>query len=91
MVTGTVSKIGNSRGVVLPVSVVGDDFAVGTHVEIERLATGEVLLRSIEDTRRERSSALERLESFLATQPHVPWDDDSRESDRALAGGRGHA
>lgn len=87
MTTGTVTRIGSSRGVVLPVTVVGDDFPTGATVEIERLSTGEVLVRMVESPSDHKEGVLARLEAFLGSQPHVAWDDVSREADRERAAG----
>lgn len=83
--TATVTRIGNSRGVVIPKSF-GDDFLpVGTSVIVEKDAGGAFVVRPVVNERARRLAALDDLEQDVAQSPRrAPWSDDSPETDRAL-------
>lgn len=88
MPTATVSKVGNNRAVFIPASITDEAFAIGSKVEIEYVGEGTLVIRATNDERRLRREALGRLLGLVEEQLVVPWEDDSREADRALAGGR---
>lgn len=87
MPTGTVSRVGNGRAVFIPSSLAVPGFDVGDKVDIE--ASGDtIVIRPRSAPARHRLEALDQLTSFADALPDAPWDDDSREADRALAGER---
>ena len=88
MPIATVSKVGNGRAVFIPAGITDEAFAIGSRVEIEYVGEGTLVIRSTNDERRRRREALGRLLSLVEEQLVVPWEDDSREADRALVGGR---
>ena len=88
MSTATVSKVGNSRAVFIPASIVDEAFAVGSKVEVEYAGEGTLVIRSADGGRRARREALRRLLDAVADQPDLPWEDDSRAADRELIGRR---
>ncbi len=88
MSTATVSRVGNSRAVFIPASIVDEAFAVGSKVEVEYAGEGTLVIRSADDGRRARREALARLLDAVADQPDLPWEDDSRSADRELIGRR---
>lgn len=87
MPTATISKVGNGRAVFIPASISDEAFALGSKVEIEYVGEGTLVLRATEDGRGRRE-AMGRLLELVASQPDVPWEDDSRAADRALVGAR---
>lgn len=88
MSVGTVSRVGNSRAVFIPTSIEDDGFSLGSKVQIEHVAPGIIVVRATQPERDRRLRALSQLEGFANSQPDVPWEDDSREADRALMGQR---
>lgn len=88
MPTATVSRVGNSRAVFIPASILDEAFAVGSKVEIEYAGEGTIVIRSADDGRRARQEALGRLLEVVADQPSIPWEDDARAADRELVGSR---
>ena len=88
MSIATVSKVGNGRAVFIPAGITDEAFAIGSRVEIEYVGEGTLVIRSTNDERRRRREALGRLLSLVEEQLVVPWEDDSREADRALVGSR---
>lgn len=84
MNTATVTRVGNSRAVVIPASIDDDMFALGSKVEVKHVGHGVIVIRAQDDDRSRRLAALDDLEAFAREQAEVPWPDDSREADRAL-------
>ena len=84
---GTVSKVGNGRAVFIPAGIDDDAFAIGSKVSIEYEGEGVIVLRG-EKAANQGLEALARLEDLVSSQEVVPWEDDSREADRALLGDR---
>ena len=57
MSTATVSRVGNSRAVFIPASIVDEAFAVGSKVEVEYAGEGTLIIRSADDGWRTRAPA----------------------------------
>lgn len=86
MPTATISKVGNSRAVFIPVSIRDEAFSVGSKVSIEYVGEGTLVVRSERNKRDSRRQAFDELMALVADQPEMPWEDDSRAADRALVG-----
>lgn len=84
MSLATVTRVGNSRAVVIPASIDDESFSLGTKVEVEHVGRGVIVIRVEDDDRSQHLAALDDLEDFSGTQPDVPWPDDSRQADRML-------
>ncbi len=80
---GTVSKVGNSRAVFIPAGIDDDAFVIGSKVSIEYEGEGVIVLRG-QKAASQGLEALARLEALVLSQESVPWENDSREADRAL-------
>lgn len=87
MVTATVMKVGNSRAICIPKSLVGTCFEVGSKVEIELMGSGLLSVRA-KSPAEQRIAAFDELVGFTESVEQVPWADDSREADRRLLGDR---
>lgn len=88
MPSATISKVGNSRAIFIPVSICDEAFLVGNKVSIEYVGEGTLVIRAERSGKESRRQAFEQLMTLVADQSELPWEDDSRAADRALVGTR---
>lgn len=81
----TVMKSGNSAVVALPSTWrMSANVAIGDKLEVVYQDFETITYRKRDSGRRKQLEAFHRLLSLVDEVPGVPWEDDSKESDRAL-------
>lgn len=84
-----VMRCGNSLVVALPKAWrEANGVELGDYLEYDPLAGKEISFSKPRPSKGGRREALRALMGIAARQPDIPWEDDSREADKARAGER---